>query len=120
MSIFNKISLPKSSLGNLNIIYLFNLTLILLFLILPAITGPATKIWWLTISYSTPGAKGEAAGSNWRMGGLGVCKVGEECIGAGSSMAPAISGQIKSVLMYHFAGVSPPSYFAYNDKNTDS
>lgn len=40
------------------------------------------------------------------MGGLGVCKSGEECIGAGSALAPAVSGQIKSALMYHFAGMS--------------
>jgi hypothetical protein len=108
MGIASKISLPSPSWWKLNAIYLFNLTLILLFLILPAITGPATKLWWMTITYSTPGAKGESAGSSWRMGGLGVCKSGEECTGAGSSMAPAISGQIKSVLMYHFAGMSSP------------
>jgi hypothetical protein len=105
MGIASKISLPSPSWWKLNAIYLFNLTLILLFLILPAITGPATKLWWMTITYSTPGVKGEAGGSSWKMGGLGVCKSGEECTRAGSSMAPAISGQIKSVLMYHFAGM---------------
>ena len=108
MGISSKISLPSPGWWKLNAIYLFNLTLILLFLILPAITGPATKLWWMTITYSTPGVKGEAGGSSWRMGGLGLCKSGEECTGAGSSMAPAISGQIKSVLMYHFAGMSLP------------
>jgi len=90
----------------MNAIYLFNLILILLFLILPAITGPATKLWWLTITYATPGAKGEAGGSSWHMGGLGVCKVGEECLKGGSGVAPAVSGRIQSVLIYHFAGQS--------------
>jgi hypothetical protein len=108
MSIASKLSLPSPSWWKLNAIYLFNLTLILLFLILPAITGPTTKLWWMTITYSTPGAKGEAGGSSWKMGGLGVCKSGEECTGAGNELAPAISGQIKSVLMYHFAGKSSP------------
>jgi hypothetical protein len=108
MSIASKISLPSPSWWKLNAIYLFNLTLILLFLILTAITGPATKLWWMTITYSTPGAKGEAGGSSWKMGGWGVCKSGEECTGAGSRIAPAISEQIKSVLMYHFAGMSSP------------
>ena len=103
MSIADKLHLLRPSNG----IYLFNLTLVLLFLILPAITGPGSKIWWMTISYSTPGASGPGAGSEWKMGGLGVCKSGEECIGAGSALAPAVSGQIKSALMYHFAGMSP-------------
>ena len=106
MGITGKISLPSPSWWKLNAIYLFNLALILLFLILPAITGPATKLWWMTITYFTPGAKGEAGGSRWRMGGLGVCKSGEECTGAGGALAPAIFEQIKSVLMYHFAGMS--------------
>lgn len=102
MSIADRLHLLRPSNG----IYLFNLTLVLLFLILPAITGPGSKIWWMTISYSAPGASGAGAGSEWEMGGLGVCKSGEECIGAGSAMAPAVSGQIKSALMYHFAGMS--------------
>ena len=78
MSIADKLHLLRPSNG----IYLFNLTLVLLFLILPAITGPGSKIWWMTISYATPGASGPEAESEWRMGGLGVCKSGEECIGA--------------------------------------
>ena len=102
MSIADRLHLLRPSNG----IYLFNLTLVLLLLILPAITGPGSKIWWMTISYSVPGASGPGAGSEWKMGGLGVCKSGEECIGTGSAMAPAVSGQIKSALMYHFAGMS--------------
>jgi hypothetical protein len=117
MSIADKIKMSEPGLWKLNAIYLFNLTLILLFLILPAITGPATKIWWMTISYSTPGAKGDAGGSNWKMGGLGVCKVGDVCTGTGSGMAPAVSGQIKSVLMYHFAGMFSSVFFFFQRKS---
>jgi hypothetical protein len=105
MGLSAKASLARISCGSGNAFYLFNLILTLLFLLLPAITGPSTKIWWLTISYSTPGASGKDAGSEWNMGGLGVCKVGGACT-TGSEMAPAVSGQIKSVLMYHFAGMS--------------
>jgi hypothetical protein len=60
MTIMDKLHLLRPSYAT----YLFNLTLVLLFLILPAITGPGSKIWWMTISYSTPGASGPVAGSD--------------------------------------------------------
>lgn len=102
-----KLSIPTITLTkwHLHAIHAFFLILTLLFLILPAVTGPSTDLWWLTISYNVPGASGDGAGGKWHLGGLGVCKLDEECVGGvNTENTPSISGSIKSALMFHFAG----------------
>jgi hypothetical protein len=104
-----KLPLPSLVLSkwHLHAIHAFSLVLTLLFLILPGITGPATKLWWITVTYPVPGAAGDTpgVGSGWKMGGLGVCKIGEECSrGTKAEFAPAVSGSIKSALIFHLAG----------------
>jgi len=104
-----KLQLPTLVLSkwHLHAIHAFSLVLTLLFLVLPGITGPATKLWWMTVTYPVPGATGDAlgVGSGWKLGALGVCKVGEECLrGTKAEFAPAIFGSIKSALIYHLAG----------------
>lgn len=87
--------------------HLFLLILTLLFLVLPAISGPGTNIWWMTITLPTPSS---TTGSVWNLGGLGACKVGDICDAttAAGENVPVMAGQVKSTLMYHLAGMSFP------------
>jgi hypothetical protein len=115
-----KLSIPTITLTkwHLHAIHAFFLTLTLLFLILPAVTGPSTKLWWLTVSYKIPGASGDGASGRWHLGGLGVCKLDEECVGGvNTENTPSISGSVKSALMFHFA--SKP-LCVYNVKEEES
>lgn len=105
MSILDRLrQLPTPAGPALHVTHILLFALTILFLLLPAITGPATKFWWLTISFTVPGANGEGVGSGWHLGGLGVCKVGEECT-KNPQNVPNIAGKVKSVLIYHFAGM---------------
>lgn len=95
--------LPALPTPPLHATHIFLFALTALFLLLPAITGPATKFWWLTITFPVPASSG--VGSAWHLGGLGVCKVGEACV-KNAQNVPDVTGQVESVLYYHFAGQS--------------
>lgn len=93
---------PSISGPVLHLAHILQATLTILFLLLPAVSGPSTTYWWLTITYPIPAA---SQGSEWHFGGLGVCKVGETCIDDPQNV-PVTYGPVKAALTYHFAGTS--------------
>ncbi|WWC64406.1 uncharacterized protein I303_107016 [Kwoniella dejecticola CBS 10117] len=92
----------------------FLAVLTILFLLLPGVSGPQTGFYWLRVEYrnrdqnntSVGGTKSDPSGFRdtgdvWDLGGLGVCKVGEECQAVTSP--PAYFKPIQQVLQLHLA-----------------
>lgn len=91
-------SLAKRSHG---IMLIISVLLIVVFLVLPALTGPMLNIWWVTLSIEVIG--------EWQFGAQGACPVGVACNGA-SSTSPTKFTSMRIVFIYHHIGMSPKPF----------
>ncbi|WVQ72969.1 hypothetical protein IAR50_002531 [Cryptococcus sp. DSM 104548] len=74
-----------------------------LFLILSGVTGTRVGYYFVKVEYwGENDSSGEQEdGEVWELGGLGSCKVGQDC--SGQTLNPAHWGSIHSLLVFHLA-----------------
>ncbi|RXK39420.1 hypothetical protein M231_03253 [Tremella mesenterica] len=84
--------------SNVYLAYLVLILLTVLFEVLPGVTGPGSKFYWVKVKYAE-GVQG-GGGTQWELGGLGVCEVGGKCY---TSQGPPHWGAVQGGLIFHLA-----------------